>query len=118
MKTATLIIAIVASLLFGKANASAVYTYSFTFSSGDLVTGSFTGTAEGNLVTDLSNITAFMNGAPFGGDGTVYNYRWAIVDWSYVIVKGGEQLHHLMAFKTTSCSWMPKTTRKPSSLVF
>lgn len=33
------------------------------------VTGSFTGTASGNLITDLSNVSVFVDGVGFGGNG-------------------------------------------------
>lgn len=52
------------------------YSFSYRFASGDLVTGSFTGTPSGNLVTGLTNISVFINGAPFRGNGHVFNLGW------------------------------------------
>jgi len=57
------------------------YDYSYTFTStGDVVTGSFTGTANGNLITDLSNISASVDGIAFAGSGSLYGSSWNNVD--------------------------------------
>ena len=55
------------------AHAASTFNYSYTFGSGDVVTGSFTGNASGNLVTNLSNITAFIDGTPLNGSGSLFN---------------------------------------------
>lgn len=51
--------------------ASALYNYSWTFLQGVVVTGSFTGTAHGNLVTGLSSVTAYVDGVPLSAGGNV-----------------------------------------------
>lgn len=53
------------------AMASALYNYSWTFLQGVVVTGSFTGTAHGNLVTGLSSVTAYVDGVPLSASGNV-----------------------------------------------
>lgn len=53
--------------------ASSTFDYSYTFASGDVVKGSFTGDASGNLVTNLSNITAIVDGTPLTGSGALFN---------------------------------------------
>lgn len=51
--------------LFASSLASAAgFRYSYAFESGYTFSGSFEGVANGNLVTDLVNVTAFMNGVP------------------------------------------------------
>ncbi|UPU37856.1 hypothetical protein M1B72_09150 [Geomonas paludis] len=58
-------------------NASQVYDYTYTFNASygygpGIVTGSFTGDAKGNLITNLSNISASYNGTPLTGSGHLY----------------------------------------------
>ncbi len=63
---------------------AAKFDYSYTFGSGAVVAGSFTGTANGNLITDLSDISASLNGIGFAPTlyGIGYSnyapnaYRW------------------------------------------
>jgi hypothetical protein len=57
-------------------NGAQSYSFSYRFASGDLVTGTFTGTPSGNLITGLTNIAVFINGVPFRGNGHVYNLGW------------------------------------------
>jgi PKD repeat protein len=52
------------------------YSFSYRFASGDLVSGSFAGTPSGNLITGLTNISVFINGTPFRGNGHVFNLGW------------------------------------------
>ena len=47
------------------------YHYSYTFSGGRVVAGSFDGFENGNLITGLSNISASLDGVPFAGNGTL-----------------------------------------------
>jgi hypothetical protein len=54
------------------AQAGAVYNYSYAFGNGVLVEGSFTGTANGNLVSNLSNISASINGVAYNGSGNLF----------------------------------------------
>ena len=64
--------------------ASSTFDYSYTFASGDVVKGSFTGDASGNLVTNLSNITAIVDGTPLTGSGALFNasYNPATFTWT------------------------------------
>jgi len=47
------------------ATATPLYNYSYTFGNGHVVSGSFRGTANGDLVTGLTDITAAMDGKSF-----------------------------------------------------
>jgi hypothetical protein len=60
----------------GQALASQTYNYSYTFDTKDVVSGSFTGVANGNLITNLSNITASVNGVAFDNSGSLYSVSW------------------------------------------
>ena len=62
-------------LLSGAANAS-TFNFSYTFSSGDVVTGSFSGNTQGNLITDLSNATVALNGIQFPTEFSTIS-RWS-----------------------------------------
>lgn len=60
------------------AQADTTYNYSYLFDSGDIASGSFTGTANGNLITNLSNITANLDGIAFNKDasGSLYGFSY------------------------------------------
>lgn len=60
-----------ALLLCSSAVSASVVTFSYfyTFSSGRVVAGSFDGVVNGNLITDLSNISASLDGVAFAGSG-------------------------------------------------
>jgi hypothetical protein len=75
MKTTLRIAAVMAALAVASVAhaAPSTFDYSYTFGSGDVVSGSFTGTASGNLVTNLSNITASFDGTPLRGNGSLFN---------------------------------------------
>ena len=49
--------------------AGAVYDYRYTFTDGNVVTGSFTGTAAGNLITGLSSVSSYVNGVALSTSG-------------------------------------------------
>lgn len=57
---------------------------------GNLVTGTFEGTASGNLITDLSNISVFINGQALNGNGSLYGSSYNQDGW-YGWVSGGAQ---------------------------
>lgn len=71
------------SLLASAAQASTIFNYSFTGSDGDVVSGSFSGTANGNLITDLSNITASLNGVAFAGSGNLFGSSLNKSSWNW-----------------------------------
>ena len=48
------------------------FNYSYSFGSGSVVSGSFEGTASGNLISNLSHITAALNGIEFSGSGNLF----------------------------------------------
>jgi len=48
-----------------------LYEYQYTFSDGSLVSGKFQGTANGNLITGLSNFSAYVNGEAFANNGNL-----------------------------------------------
>jgi hypothetical protein len=50
------------------ASANAVFDYTYRFTTGDIASGSFSGVASGNLVTDISDVSYFINGvaSPYG----------------------------------------------------
>jgi len=54
------------------------YVYNYTFNNGEIVSGSFTGSENGNLITNLSNITARLNGNEFTTDssGSLYGFSY------------------------------------------
>lgn len=60
------------SLLASTAQASTIFSYSFTGNNGGVVNGTFTGTASGNFITGLSDITANLNGNAFHGSGNLF----------------------------------------------
>lgn len=53
---------------------AATFDYSYTFSKGDVVTGSFDGVlnADGNTVSGLTGISALFNGVALNGSGNLY----------------------------------------------
>ncbi|QYF93744.1 PEP-CTERM sorting domain-containing protein [Massilia sp. PAMC28688] len=74
------------------AHADALYNYSYAFGNGVLIEGSFTGTANGNLITNLSNITASINGIAYNGSGNLYAssmHRTSDYYYGYTWVSGG-----------------------------
>lgn len=66
-----------AALLVATAANATTYNFSYTFSNNgfgtSVVTGSFDGTAAGNLITGLSNISVFRDGVQFGS-GNLYSF--------------------------------------------
>ena len=58
---------VAAAMLVAAPAMAATFDYSYTFDTGDVVSGSFDGDLSGELVTNLSNITANLNGTPFNG---------------------------------------------------
>ena len=54
------------------ANGVATFDFTYTFDSGQVITGSFNGIENGNLIGDLSNISVSLNGVPFNGSGSLF----------------------------------------------
>nr|WP_294506155.1 PEP-CTERM sorting domain-containing protein [uncultured Rhodopila sp.] len=65
------------SLAASAAHADTLFTFTDNFASGDVVTGSFDGTAHGNLITGLSNISVSFDGVAFNGNGSLLAFHMA-----------------------------------------
>jgi len=55
----------------GAAAQAGQYQYNYNFTDGNVVSGSFSGSASGNLITDLSNFSVFINGQAFANNGNL-----------------------------------------------
>jgi hypothetical protein len=75
--TAALMFCLLISAWSSQAKA-ATFQYSYAFSpSGDVVvSGTFNGTLNGNLITDFTDIYAFLNGEPFGNNGSLVPHHY------------------------------------------
>ncbi|MYM70440.1 PEPxxWA-CTERM sorting domain-containing protein [Pseudoduganella sp. FT55W] len=74
-------IACAAALLAAGAANATTYNFSYTFSynslfGNDVVTGSFDGTANGNLITNLSNVKVYRKGVAFDGGNDLKIFSW------------------------------------------
>ena len=56
--------------------AATQFNFSYTFADGAVANGSLTGTVNGNLVTELSNISVFYKGTGFVGNGSLINEHY------------------------------------------
>lgn len=54
-------------MITSAAQAVTNYTFSYTWSQGDIITGSFSGNAAGNVINDLTNISFALNGVAVAG---------------------------------------------------
>ena len=75
MKFSDLICTAVVVFVTASAHAE-TYNYTYTFDTSNVVTGSFDGTTDGNLVTNLSNVSAYLNGVAFPGSGSLFVGSW------------------------------------------
>lgn len=50
------------------------FQFSYRFNTGELVTGSFTGTRSGDMVSDISQLSVSINGVAFGGEVKAFSY--------------------------------------------
>lgn len=86
LKSAVFALAVTAGSI---ATASPLYNYSYTFANGNVIAGSFNGVANGDLITDLTNITASLNGTAFPAS---YDVSWvqgrAVADSGQVSFSG------------------------------
>jgi hypothetical protein len=87
-------------LAAGTAAQAATFNFSYTFDDGNKVTGSFDGTANGNLVTDLSHIFVSLNGNAFPGSGSLgaYSFDTATSNWEEHAVVSFDGLHSNFGF--------------------
>lgn len=58
------------------------YNFSYNFSNGDIVSGSFDGTDSAGLISGLSNISLSYNGTAFPGAVGAYAYVTDTGDWT------------------------------------
>lgn len=71
-------LALIAALGFAVTTAQAeTFNYSYDFGYGSVISGSFDGTANGNLVTNLSNIKAGINGIAYNDSGNLFSYSYS-----------------------------------------
>lgn len=68
------ILACAAMLATGAASRAATFEFSYTQLDNTVISGSFDGTASGNLITGLTNFSAFVNGVGFANNGNLYLY--------------------------------------------
>jgi len=81
VKSAVAVLALAAATA---ATATPLYNYSYTFGNGHVVSGSFRGTANGDLVTGLTDITAAIDGKAFDAS---FGEHW---ENGYPIVGGAQ----------------------------
>lgn len=67
---------LIAAIAAGAAStaSAASYRYMYTFDTGDVVTGTFTGSPTGALVTGLGNVTAAIDGTALAGPLVAHGY--------------------------------------------
>lgn len=73
-----------AALLGGGSAQGTTYNFSYTYESGDAVTGSFDGAASGNLITNLSHISVQFNGVDFVGSGSLFSKTFDFEERAFV----------------------------------
>lgn len=69
---------------------AATFLFSYRFDLGTELTGSLDGTAAGNQIVGLSNIAVRVEGVPFAGSGSLFQYSWDPVALQWVM--GGAYL--------------------------
>lgn len=67
MKHFCKLLAALAAALASASSQAALWEFSYTFKSGQVVSGSFEGDKHGQYVEDISNISANLDGTPFRG---------------------------------------------------
>jgi hypothetical protein len=74
------------SWLVARAGAPTTYAFSYRFADGVVVSGSFSGTPNGNLITNLSRVSAFIDGSPL--PRKVSNYGWVYNGQTFSTISG------------------------------
>lgn len=91
MKNLLQSIGLVAALAVSSlAQASSNYNYSYTFGSGDLVSGTFTGDASGDIISNIKNFTANDNGIALGSSGNFFGSHYDVSNQGPVISFDGK----------------------------
>jgi hypothetical protein len=67
------------------ASQATTYAFSYTLLNDSVVSGRFDGTANGNLITGLSNFSVFVDGVGFNNNGHLYTYDVALNDDAGVV---------------------------------
>lgn len=83
------IAALISAVFAAPVHAEAIYNYNYAFANGVVVNGSFTGTANGNLVTDLSNISVFINGFAYNSNGSLFASSMGMNGWGQLGWRSG-----------------------------
>lgn len=68
MRIQSLLVAAALSLAAATPSAAATFDFTYTFDTGDVVSGSFTGVQSGDLITGISNVSMELNGQALPGD--------------------------------------------------
>jgi PEP-CTERM motif len=71
MKTIIRNAALIIALLTSAAAQATTFNFSYTFTDGPAVTGSFDGTLVGDVINDPTNIFVFAGGQAFAGNGSL-----------------------------------------------
>jgi hypothetical protein len=63
------------TLIIGTFANATTFEFSYTFKDGLVVSGTFDGTANGNVVTGISNASLYLNGTNIGKNLSVYSFQ-------------------------------------------
>jgi hypothetical protein len=69
-------------LTAGTAAHATTYEFSYTQLDSTVISGTFDGSANGNLITGLSNFSVFVNSVGFANNGSLYTYGGPSVGFS------------------------------------
>jgi hypothetical protein len=78
MRRLYLVVGILIAMWCSMSASAALFEYKYTFGNGNVVSGSFTGTANGQYIVGVSNVKASMNGNPFNGSGNLYAINYGV----------------------------------------
>ncbi len=86
MKSNTLMFSIAIGLFAATLAHADTFKYTWQFDDGSKVIGTFDGVANGNLVSNLSNISVAIDGVAFVGNGSLLDFSW---NPDRTLVRGG-----------------------------
>jgi hypothetical protein len=77
----------VATILFSMSGAATASTFdfSYTFDLGTTISGSFSGTAFGDIIVNISNVTISVDGHAFKGNGNLAIFSWNNLAHTWVV---------------------------------
>ncbi|MEI6270352.1 MAG: hypothetical protein WCP01_15860 [Methylococcaceae bacterium] len=87
MKVLSPSVLLIVALSSAPALASQSYNFSYTPDATDTITGSFIGTATGDIITNLTDISIFYNNVAFIGNGSLK--PWSLVFDTFYVPDGG-----------------------------